>query len=66
MRIKLLMICLFITPICVLVHYMFYYILNELKQIYYGENNQPPNHSYDILGARMLLKPKEARILKNF
>jgi hypothetical protein len=23
-------------------------------------------HSYDILGARMLWKPKEARILKNF
>jgi len=22
-------------------------------------------HSYDILGARMLWKPKEARILKN-
>jgi hypothetical protein len=22
------------------------------------------NHSYDILGARMLWKPKEARILK--
>jgi len=28
----------------------------------------PPNsmHNYDILGARMLWKPKEARILKNF
>jgi hypothetical protein len=24
------------------------------------------NHSYDILGARMLWKPNEARILKNF
>jgi hypothetical protein len=24
------------------------------------------NHSYDILGARMLWKPKEARILTNF
>jgi hypothetical protein len=24
------------------------------------------DHSYDILGARMLWKPKEARILKNF
>jgi hypothetical protein len=24
------------------------------------------NHSYDILGARMLWKPKEARILMNF
>ncbi len=23
-------------------------------------------HSYDILGARMLWKPKEVRILKNF
>jgi len=23
-------------------------------------------HSYDILGARMLWTPKEARILKNF
>jgi hypothetical protein len=23
-------------------------------------------HRYDILGARMLWKPKEARILKNF
>jgi hypothetical protein len=23
-------------------------------------------HSYDILGARMLWKPKEAKILKNF
>jgi hypothetical protein len=30
---------------------------------------QPPlasGHSYDILGARMLWKPKEARILTNF
>jgi len=26
--------------------------------------NKP--HSYDILGARMLWKPKEARILKKF
>jgi hypothetical protein len=26
----------------------------------------PRWHSYDILGARMLWKPKEARILKNF
>jgi hypothetical protein len=26
----------------------------------------PIAHSYDILGARMLWKPKEARILKNF
>jgi hypothetical protein len=26
----------------------------------------PFNHSYDILGAKMLWKPKEARILKNF
>jgi hypothetical protein len=25
-----------------------------------------PKHSDDILGARMLWKPKEARILKNF
>jgi hypothetical protein len=25
-----------------------------------------PFHSDDILGARMLWKPKEARILKNF
>jgi hypothetical protein len=24
------------------------------------------NHSYDILGAGMLWKPEEARILKNF
>jgi hypothetical protein len=24
------------------------------------------SHSYDILGARMLWKPKEARILKKF
>jgi hypothetical protein len=24
------------------------------------------HHSYDILGARMLWKPKEARILTNF
>jgi hypothetical protein len=24
------------------------------------------NHSYDILGARMLWKPKEVRILKKF
>jgi hypothetical protein len=27
--------------------------------------NPMPSHSYDILGARMLWKPKEARILKN-
>jgi hypothetical protein len=27
---------------------------------------KPKKHSYDILGARMLWKPKEARILKNF
>jgi hypothetical protein len=25
-----------------------------------------PYHSYDILGAKMLWKPKEARILKKF
>ncbi len=25
-----------------------------------------PTHNDDILGARMLWKPKEARILKNF
>jgi hypothetical protein len=29
-------------------------------------NNKHLFHSYDILGARMLWKPKEARILKNF
>jgi hypothetical protein len=29
-------------------------------------NNTRLNHSDDILGARMLWKPKEARILKNF
>jgi hypothetical protein len=28
--------------------------------------SKPINHSYDILGARMLWKPKEARILTNF
>jgi hypothetical protein len=28
--------------------------------------NDFKNHSYDILGARMLWKPKEARILTNF
>jgi hypothetical protein len=26
----------------------------------------PKDHSYDILGAGMLWKPKEARILTNF
>jgi hypothetical protein len=34
-------------------------IYNNLAN-YYG------SHSYDILGARMLWKPKEARILTNF
>jgi hypothetical protein len=33
-----------------------------------GDSPKPKEirHSYDILGARMLWKPKEARILKNF
>jgi hypothetical protein len=31
-----------------------------------GNKRWSHNHSYDILGARMLWKPKEARILKNF
>jgi hypothetical protein len=30
------------------------------------ELKQTKIHSYDILGARMLWKPKEARILNNF
>jgi hypothetical protein len=29
-------------------------------------DNQIKKHSYDILGAGMLWKPKETRILKNF
>ncbi len=29
-------------------------------------DNMAPCHSDDILGARMLWKPKEVRILKNF
>jgi hypothetical protein len=27
-----------ITPMCVLIHFLFHYILNELKQIYHGES----------------------------
>jgi len=33
--------------------------LKDIFQLDYG-------HSYDILGARMLWKPKEVRILKTF
>jgi len=31
-----------------------------------GGNYYTTSHSYDILGAGMLWKPEEARILKNF
>jgi hypothetical protein len=31
-----------------------------------GLTQAPTNHSYEILGAGMLWKPKEARILTNF
>jgi hypothetical protein len=37
-----------------------------LKAILRGSKLELIFHSYDILGARMLWKPKEARILKNF
>jgi hypothetical protein len=29
-----------ITPICVQIHYLFHYILNEIEKIYHGENHQ--------------------------
>jgi hypothetical protein len=38
-------------------------MLDWLLTMMYNIN---PYHSYDILGARMLWKPKEARILTNF
>ncbi len=42
----------------------------EQGRKFFGANKQGflknLKHSYDILGARMLSKPKEARILKNF
>jgi hypothetical protein len=36
------------------------YLDNKCLQVHWAI------HSYDILGARMLWKPKEARILTNF
>jgi hypothetical protein len=38
-----------------------------LERIYYNiKYKKAQNHSYEILGAGMLWKPKEARILTNF
>jgi hypothetical protein len=39
-------------------------IFNEANATRLGDYSA--EHSYDILGARMLWKPKEAKILKNF
>jgi hypothetical protein len=43
----------------------FTYLFGQ-QNVKVGIGNVVDNHSYDILGARMLWKPKEARILKNF
>jgi len=41
-------------------------IFTIYKITLFGAQSSGIFHSYDILGARMLWKPKEARILKNF
>jgi hypothetical protein len=33
----------FTTSICIQIHFMLHYILNEIGQIYYGESVQPLN-----------------------
>jgi hypothetical protein len=38
---------------------------NKKRRVFCTTNGQTTSHSYDILGARMLWKPKEVRILKN-
>jgi hypothetical protein len=49
-----------------------YYLFNKIDNFFLGFfqtlNPWPPPsmHSYDIFGAGMLWKPKEARILTNF
>jgi hypothetical protein len=40
--------------------------LPKLHQVIEIAYKNDPNHSDDIFGAKMLWKPKEARILKNF
>jgi hypothetical protein len=47
-----------------LTHALFYH--NSCKLDLNEQCKGTLTHSYDILGARMLWKPKEARILKNF
>jgi len=29
------------TPICIQIHYVFHYILNEIGQLYHNESGQP-------------------------
>jgi hypothetical protein len=41
-------------------------LLKEFKDVFAWTYKDLKGHSDDILGARMLWKPKEARILKNF
>jgi len=41
-------------------------VIQEVEPTCFEQVVGNPKHSYDILGARMLWKPKEARILKNF
>ncbi len=41
-------------------------LYDKLGWKHVGNSDTSYNHSYDILGARMLWKPKEVRILKNF
>jgi hypothetical protein len=50
--------------ICILQESKFKNTKYEISKPHCGD--KPPKHNYDILGARMLWKPKEARILKNF
>jgi hypothetical protein len=38
-----------IVSMCVLVHYVFHWILNEFEQIYHGKNGKPHNESNWLL-----------------
>jgi hypothetical protein len=38
----------------------------QMRDVFVSDLVVTIKHSYDILGARMLWKPKEARILTNF
>ncbi len=42
------------------------HLLKDVAPIIHATTKETSRHNYDILGARMLWKPKEARILTNF